>query len=237
MSVPKKASGDKSSAARNKQAVPEWQSWEKSTLDRRFRIFTIVLAVLAVPMIGAILYMARNVFIDRTATASRRPSINNSRAPELLQPFSCDLKSGMQVSQLRTFLRNVGNADARTVIPTVTLHLMPQRPVGNPAFDQLPNNDCKDKPFVPGASLLVAAGKDYVSTLMPPSVLMPPLLTGETVQLFAESCAYYSDAGGTDRSICDTYRFRLDSGAEAFQCDGTPKSGKFDPASVTNCGN
>jgi len=221
--------------SRSKKPVPKWQSWEKGALDRKFQVITGILVVLGVFILAGIGYLIHNSVAERSVTVETRSTVVNTRAPQFLHPFVCDLTKGFQSGEIRTFLKNVGNSTAANVASTFSLRLVPEKRVGIAEFDDIPSGNCGEKPVgLPKLSILAA--REITRQLPQPVVALPPLLGGEGVQLYGVSCAFYSD-GTSDRAACDTYRFRLAGGGAVFMCDGTPKTGKFDEASIANCGN
>jgi hypothetical protein len=188
----------------------------------------------AVPVIVFMIVRVYQTIVERQHTSEHRPVVTNSNPPVLIQPFSCDVKSGAHFGDINTFMRNVGNADALAVTPSLILRFVPDRKVGQPEFDEIPSAGCGQK-RKGNAARQLAAAQGGVVRWSQPTVAMPPLLNGETAQLYAMSCIHYTDSSGVDHSNCDTYRFRLDSGIPIFACDNLPKSGKFDPETVSNC--
>ena len=205
-------------------------------MDRRFQLLTRGLVVLGVGISIGIGFVIYKVMAARTAVVEARPLVINSSPPELIQPFICDLRAGFQAGSIRTFLRNVGDSQAVHITQTFALRMVPERKVGIPSFDEIPSGNCKDKAQgVPMAGVL-AITQINTTVLPQPVVTLPPLLSGESAQLYGVSCAYYEDDAGTRHSVCDTYRYRLADGSAAFTCDGSPRAGKFE-ASMMNCGN
>src|SRR5580700_8328222 len=93
--------------ARGRKHVAKWQQREKAALDRKFRIIAIILVAIAVSAIAAIAVISRKFFM-RPGNETRAIVVN-SGPPELLQPFICDLKGGIQTGDVRMFIRNGGN--------------------------------------------------------------------------------------------------------------------------------
>jgi hypothetical protein len=220
--------------ASSRKQVAIWQQWEKSALDRNFRIIAIVLALIALASIATIAVISSRFFIH--PAGKPRPVVVNSRPPELLQPVICDLKAGVQTGEVRMSIRNAGNARADYILPAFTAQLVPERHVGIEAFDQVLKLTCKDRPLRAPIADSLDTGQEVNPRMPKPVVTMPPLLQGETAQLYGYSCIYYSDISGTNHATCDTYRFKPASGNPVFVCDGTPKTGTFD-GPLTNCGN
>lgn len=217
--------------------VPKWQSWENNALDRRFRMIGIAFAV-----VGGISIIAIGILIWQShrqnpgGAGSARATVVNERAPEILAPFTCDLRGGFHSGAVRAFFKNMGNGDAKNMIEFFSMRLVPERKIGNAEFDQIPNGNCGDRPLQGHSVGVLAAGRSVSAELPGPPVAVPPLLTGEGTQLYGVSCAYFSDASGTDHASCETYRFKPDNGT-AFMCDATPKQGKFVEPSVLGCAN
>ena len=220
-----------------KKRVAEWQSWEKSALDRRFLLIRIILVGMAVLTGGAILVMIHRVSSARESSMEMMPKVVSTRPPQLVQPFICDIKSGFHSGPVQTSVKNVGNARAGSVIETLTLRLVPERKVGIADFDNLPHGDCSVRPLVKPLANFLAAGQNLDRLLPEPTVALPPLLRGESVQLYALSCIYYSEESGTQHSDCETRRFRPSSGTPEFLCDNTPGAGTFEALPVASCGN
>jgi hypothetical protein len=223
--------------AASRKQVAEWQSWEKRGQDRKFLLIIATLGGLAVAIVGAVFLILHKSPVEvSTVAADARPTLINAKPPELLQPFICDTRSGFRPGKIRVFLKNTGNSRAIDVTPTFSLHVVRERPVGIPAFDQIPDGNCADRVLgFPSAGPL-AAGAESSALLAEQAVTLPPIFNGEAFQLYALSCIYYGD-GSRDRGVCDTYRFRPADGTAAFMCDAMPRTGKFDIASITNCAN
>ena len=222
---------------RRPQKTPGWQSPESAALDRIYLLFRNIVIAGAILTLIILIVAGRNVFIERRNAILSRPRIVNTRPPELLQPFVCDLKTGLHSGRLQTFVRNVENAEPGSVFQTLALHIVPAQKVGIPEFDEVPNGNCQDRPGGGSPTTLLPGGRETVTGLAEPKVMMPPLLTGETAQLYGVNCIYYSDSAGSSHTSCDTYRFRLAGGSPYFVCDGSPNAGTFDAVPVTSCGN
>ncbi len=205
-------------------------------MDKRFRLISIVLAVLAVPMIVALVFLLRHISAEHARVVELHPAVVNDRAPEMSQPFVCNLNSGFHSGEIRTYLRNAGNERAIGVVPTFLLRVVPQRRVGIPVFDEIPAGDCRDRPFGIPAIAPIETGQRGGAHIPSPSVTLPPLLHGEGAQLYGVSCAYYTDDAAGEHASCDTYHFKLADGSSVFMCDGMPKSGQFESSPTSNCG-
>ncbi len=234
MRLPRLPFSPKKKKKTRKKDVANWQSWEKETLDRKFRILAIVGGVLAIPILIFMGIRLQRAISERQQTAEHRPVILNSNAPTLLAPFTCDLRTGAHFGDVQSFFRNQGNALAVNLAPSLTLRMVPERKVGDPQFDEIPSGDCNTRSRKTLRDKL-AAGVSYNFRWKSPTVSLPPLLNGETVQLYAVSCVQYEDESGVAHSACDTYRFRPSSGIPAFACDEMPKMGKFDAERVSGC--
>jgi len=195
--------------------------------------------MLAVPTLAVVFLVARWAIVERQNTAIGRPRIINTRPPELVAEMACDLKAGLHSGSLRTFVRNVESGEPGAVLQSVSLHIVPERKVGIPEFDQIPSGDCSaNKPHGGIPTTLLSGGRETTTQLPEPKVLLPPLLNGETARIYAVSCIYYSDAAsGADHASCDTYRLRQPGGSPLYICDATPKTGTFDETPVSSCGN
>jgi hypothetical protein len=222
---------------RHKKRTVGWESHERAVLDRKFLFLRNILIAAALPVLILIGLTIRNLVIERRTAGERRPRVVNSRAPELTQPFVCDLSAGLHSGNLQTYVRNVESGEASNVFQTLALHVVPERKVNIPEFDEVPNGDCQTRPRVHYATKLLSSGRETMALLPEPKVAIPPLLAGEIARLYSVSCIYYSDNSGLNHGSCDTYRFRLANGNSYFICDGSPETGKFDDAPVTSCGN
>lgn len=219
--------------ARGRKHVAKWQQWEKAALDRKFRIITIVLAAIAVPAVATIAVMSRRFFMH--PGTETRAIVVNSRPPELLQPFICDLKAGFQTGDVRMFIKNGGNGRANNIIPAFTAQIVLEQQVGIAAVDHMLKVTCQDRPLRAPIADSLDTGKEASPQLPKPIVTLPPHLRGQPAQLYGFSCIYYSDTSGTSHASCDAYRFRLAGGTPVFVCDGKPKTGTFE-GPLTNCG-
>ena len=166
-----------------------------------------------------------------------RPNLINNRPPEFLEPVVCDLRAGINSSGVRAFIRNVGDVRATNVVETFALHLVPDKKVGMPEFDDIPQGDCKTKTSAEPFAKLMESGEETTPVLPARLLKMPPLLSGEAAQLYGTSCFYYSDPSGNQHISCETHHFTVAGGTPVFMCDNTPKAGAFDPAPVATCGN
>jgi len=223
---------------KNAKPVPKWQSWENNALDRRFRMIGVAFAVIggmSVIAIGVLVWQSHKQ--NPGGPGSLRATVINARAPEMLAPFTCDLRGGFHSGAIRAFFKNMGTGDAKNMTEFFSMRIVPEKKIGNAEFDQIPNGNCGDKALQGRNVGILAAGKDSSTELPPPSVAVPPLLSGEGAQLYGVSCAYFSDASGNDHASCETYRFKPDNGGAAFMCDATPKQGKFVEPSVLGCAN
>lgn len=125
------------------------------------------------------------------------PRLVLNRQPEFVEPLVCNLKAGFRASDVRTFIKNIGNSPANNVIETFSLRLVPEKKVGMPEFDELPQGNCKVKPVVKPVAYIMAGNEEGVPVLPAPALTMPPLLKGEAAQLYGTTCFYYSDVAGT----------------------------------------
>jgi hypothetical protein len=208
-------------------------SREAVARDRKFRLTLVVLGVAVIVGIGFTVY---GLMSNRDVQAAR-PNLINDRPPEFLEPVVCDLRAGIDSSGVRAFIRNVGDARASNVVETFALHLVPDKKVGMPEFDDIPQGDCKASTSAKPFAKLMDSGEELTPVLPARLLKMPPLLNGEAAQLYGTSCFYYSDASGNQHVSCETRHFTVAGGPPVFMCDNTPKTGAFDPAPVTNCGN
>jgi hypothetical protein len=223
---------------KGRKQVAKWQSWEKRAQDRKFLVVGGILAVVALAILIALVFRVRGDMAEHTLGAQSRPLLINSHPPHLLQPFTCDAGSGSQTANnIQTFLKNIGSLPTADVSTTFLLQVVPEQHVGIAAFDQIPAGNCRDKPRGARRTASLSAGEETTPYLSQPATALPPLLKGESVQLYGVSCAFYSDSSRNDHAACDTYRFRPIRGTPVFVCDGTPQTGKFDEAPVNSCTN
>ncbi len=223
--------------ARSKQPVPKWQSWEKRSLDRKFLIFTVALSIFGLGILGTLGYLIRQAIVERQTAVGSRPTLIDVHPPEFIEPFVCNAHTGLKSDGVRQFLKNIGNSGATNLAPYVAIRVVPERRIGSPEFDDISGGNCRERPFGIHTISPLAGGAETSQHLPQPSITMPTLMEGEPVQLYGVSCAYYTDGGGNDHGSCNTYRFRPTNGNTIFMCDGTPKTGKFDTASVVSCAN
>jgi hypothetical protein len=223
---------------KGKKQVAKWQSWEKSAQDRKFLIVGGALVVFTAVILVSLVFRMRSAMVERTLSVQSRPTLINIHPPELLQPFICDASSGSQgANNVQTFLKNIGSSGATDVSTTFLLQVVPEQRVGLPSVDEIPSGSCRDKPRGSRRTAALSPGEETTPRLPLPSMMLPPLLSGEAVQLYGVSCVFYSDNSRNDHAVCDTYRFRPIRGTPVFVCDGTQRAGKFDEASIANCGN
>ena len=223
---------------KGKKQVAEWQSWEKTAQDRKFLVIGGTCAVVAVVILIALVFHIRNGLEERTAGAQSRAMLINNHPPELIQPFMCDAQSGSQgANNIQTFVKNIGSLGTADVTTSFLLQVVPEQHVGIAAYDQIPAGNCRDKPRGASRAALLSAGEETTPHMPQPAMTLPPLLSGEAIQLYGVSCVYYSDTSRNDHAACDTYRFRPTRGTPVFVCDGTPLAGKFDEAPVNSCAN
>jgi hypothetical protein len=211
-------------------------SRQTGVLDRKFRLIRIFLVVFGVAVIVAIGFMVHGFMSNRDVQGAR-PNLINNRPPEFLGPVVCDLRSGINSSGVRAFIRNMGDVSASNVVETFALHLVPDKKVGMPEFDDIPQGDCKTKTSAKPFAKLVDSGEETTPVLSASLLKMPPLLSGEAAQLYGTSCFYYSDPAGNQHTSCETRHFTVAGGTPVFMCDNTPKTGAFDSAPVASCGN
>jgi hypothetical protein len=223
---------------KGKKPVAEWQSWEKGAQDRKFLIVGGTLAVLAVIILIVVVFSIHNVLVEHRLGAQSRPTLINNHQPQLLQPFICDARSGSQgANNIQTFLKNIGSSGATDVSTTFLLRVVPEQHVGIAAFDEIPAGNCRDKARGARRTAALSAGEETTPYMPQPAMTLPPLLSGEAIQLYGVSCVFYSDGSRNDHAACDTYRFRPTRGNPVFVCDGTPQVGKFDDAPIASCTN
>jgi hypothetical protein len=211
------------------------KSREAAALDRNFQLIRTFLIVFGVALIIAIVFMIHG-FMSNREVQGARPNLVNNRPPEFLDPMICDLKAGINSSGVRAYIRNIGDASASDVVETLALHLVPDKKVGNPEFDDIPQGDCRTKTSAKPFAKLIDSGEETTPVLPARLLKMPPLLSGEGAQLYGTSCFYYNDPSGNQHISCETYHFAV-AGSPVFLCDNLPKSGTFDPTPVANCGN
>jgi hypothetical protein len=211
------------------------KSRQAAELDRKFRLLKILLVVLGVIVIVGI-GVAVHAFMSNGDVQEARPNLVNNRPPEFSSPVICDLKSGIN-SSVRAYIRNIGDARATNVIETIALHLVPDKTVGNPEFDNIPQGDCKTKSSAKPFTLSMDSGEENTPLLSARLLKMPPLLNGEAAHLYGTSCFYYSDPFGKQHISCETRRFIPADGTPVFMCDNTPKPGTFDSQPLNNCAN
>lgn len=223
--------------SRRRKRVTGGKIEESVALEKRYLLLRNILIVIALPTLIVAFFVGRWLLVERRSVTMSRPRIIHPRPPELLQPIACDLAAGLHSGSLRTFVRNVENGEPGLVLQTLALHLVPERKVGMPEFDEIPSGDCGAKPRGGAPTTLLSGGRVTPMELPEPKVLLPPLLKGEPAQIYALSCVNYLDAGGNDHTTCDTYRLRQPGGSPLFICDATPKTGTFDETPVSSCGN
>jgi hypothetical protein len=212
------------------------KSRESAALDRKFRLIRTFLIAFGIAIIIAIAFMIHGSMSDRDVPGPR-PNLINNRPPEFLEPVVCDLRAGIDSRGVRAFIRNIGDANATNVVETFALHLVPEKKVGMPEFDDIPQGDCKTKTSAKPFAKLMDSGEETTPVLPARLLKMPPLLSGEASQLYGTSCFYYSDPSGHHHISCETYHFTVAGGTPVFLCDNTPKPGAFDPTPVATCGN
>jgi hypothetical protein len=211
--------------------------YEVAVLNRKLMLIRSSLVLFGVAVIVAIGFMTHWIMSARQNSAGALPGLVNIKPPEFLDSVVCDLNAGINTTGIRTFIRNIGDARARNVIETFTLHLVPDKKVGIPEFDEIPQGDCKAKPSAKPLANLMESGEQATPVLPARLLKMPPLLRGEAAQLYGTSCFYYDDDSGNAHSSCETRHFTLAGGAPVFICEDAPRTGAFDPAPVATCGN
>jgi hypothetical protein len=216
-----------------------WQHWKRASRKQQMKWGAEGIGVLL--GIGVLVYYVASYFqSERHFQFEYKPFVVNSRPPQLLQPFVCDVKrNGFTFGNMRTFVKNIGNARAINVVPyDITLRVVPENRTGIAQIDNPPTVDCakklnaqavKDLDYPMGPGLEVSPEiRQGVGTI-------PRMKDGDTAQLYATSCVYYSDDYGKSHGTCDTYRLQLPSdnpvdvlyGTPTFACDGTPRMGTF----------
>jgi hypothetical protein len=221
--------------ANSRKRVPRWQSWEKAAQDKGFLAIVAVLVLSAAAVLSVIAFKLRDARNEHHRLTGQRPTVVNQHPPVLLQPFACDSGGGFRAGEMRVLVKNVGDAKATNVTPTLSLRVIAEQSVGVPDIDRIPRGNCRDTPIVVPAGTSLAAGED--ASLRPRQSLLtlPPLPRGRPASLYSVSCIYYADETGANHASCDTYRFRPATGTPTFLCDGTANSGTFDAALVANC--
>lgn len=211
-------------------------SRESAALDRKFRLIRTFLIAFGIAVIIAVAFMIHGSMSDRDVPGPR-PNLVNNRQPEFLGPVVCDLRAGINSSGIRAYIRNIGDAGANNPVETFALHLVPEKKVGMPEFDDIPQGDCKTKTSAKPFAKLMDSGEETTPVLSASLLKMPPLLSGEASQLYGTSCFYYADPSGRQHISCETYHFTVAGATPLFMCDNAPKTGAFDPTPVATCGN
>jgi hypothetical protein len=192
---------------------------------------------LALPVLIVVGYSVWSLVIQKQIALGKKARVVNSRAPELTQPFVCDLNSAPHTGNVQTYVKSVERGVPANVFQTFMLYLGPERKLNISEFDEIPNGDCRTRPGVHTATNLAAGGRDTMTMLPPPRLARPLAFSGEPTGLYGVSCIYYSDGAGSSHATCDTYRFRPADGNALFLCDAEPKTGKFDEKPVGGCSN
>jgi hypothetical protein len=171
-----------------------------------------------------------------TVRIEHAPLVINSRNPEMLQPMVCDREAGLHTGNMRTTVKNVGNARAVRVMPFMNLmKIVPEKKTGNAFIDELPRVNCNWNPAIPEAAFNLAPGQETSTGIRQTAGTTPNLPEGTVFQLYFVSCVYYSDDYGANHATCDTYRLEFPStnpldvlgGSPSFVCDRTPRTGRF----------
>jgi len=207
---------------------------EVAALDKKFFIVRTLLVVVGIALIVGIGIMTHLVMSSRDNSGAL-PRLVLTKQPEFVDSPVCDVKTGFRASDVRTFIKNIGDAPANNVIETFSLRLVPEKKVGLPEFDEIPQGNCKTRPVVKPVANIMAGEEEGIPVLPAPVLTMPPLLKGEAAQLYGTTCFYYSDIAGAAHASCETHHFTL-ANDPVFICDATPKIGDFDSAPVTTCG-
>jgi hypothetical protein len=174
------------------------------------------------------------------------PLIIISRPPELLQPIMCNPRDALRTGNMRTFVKNVGNARGIKVNPyMVTMKMVPEIKTGNGLLDLIPPVDCGAKSMTQEAELNLAPGQETSVGIRGSTETIPNLPEGTAFQIYFVQCVHYSDDYGNDHATCETFRLSLPStdpldtleGSPSFFCDRTPHMGRFMGTITGHCQN
>jgi hypothetical protein len=221
------------------------ESWRSSSQLKKIEM--ILLGLVAVGGIGYLIaYIIVSISQNTQTKKQHAPLVINSRPPEFLQPFICDFKNGFRSGNMQNFVKNVGNATATNVFPSLNrFKIVPERKTGNAFIDEPPIGDCNAKMGPSAVAFPLAPGIEMRPQYRQTVMSLPNLTEGDSIQLYDAVCLYYSDDYGVSHGTCDTYRFYFPSnnpldtlsGSPSFVCDGLPKNGKFVPHVTGHCQN
>jgi hypothetical protein len=211
------------------------RSWKSAS-----PITKLTLIFLALAALGTLAYVGVSIWqtleVRWSAHAQHMPLVINSRAPEFLQPFICDVQKGFHTGNMQTAVKNIGNASAYHVVSYFGFpKIIPEKKTGKPFFDALPDVNCKVQVKANELESPLAPGQEMFPQIRQMAGTLPPISNTDPIQLYWVSCVYYSDDYGAKHATCDTYRLMFPStnpldvlsGSPTLFCDATPKMGKF----------
>ena len=180
----------------------------------------------------------------QAARAQHMPLVINSRAPELLQPFVCDVKNGLHTGNMRNGMKNIGTASAYQVMPfSAIVKIVPEKKTGDQFVDEIPDVNCGGSMSAKELESPLPPGRELQPQLRQMVVSVPPIAETDPVQLYWVNCVYYADEYGGRHATCDRYRLTLPSdnqldalsGSPTFYCDAKPRTGRFDGTIGGHC--
>jgi hypothetical protein len=191
-----------------------------------------------------IIYVLGYQETKRANRAQHMPLVINSKAPEFLQPFICDLPSGLHSGNIQTGAKNIGTAVALRVNPFFGMaRVVPEKRTGR-AIDEPPNVDCNMKLKPSDMEFPLEPGRETMPQIRQMAMSLPPIKSDDPLQLYWVECVYYMDEYGGEHATCDRFRLSfptndnpLDvlSGTPTFFCDSLPRKGKFIPTVGGHC--
>jgi hypothetical protein len=246
--VTKKKAGQQAVGANNPSPNPQTkkkvsirQRWNQTALHNKYLVVKGMLALIS-GAVYTVTVLVQTILSERHRKEDHRAIIINSRPPEFLQPFVCDVKAGFHTGNMQILIKNVGNATA-DIFPTMfEMKVVPERKRGTHSIDDPPAADCSGKIREETMMFPLVPGREVRPQIRQSAMSLPAISDKEPVQLYAVNCVYYRDAG-VNHATCDTYRLQLTStnpidalnGTPSFLCDKIPRIGRFIETLTGHC--
>ncbi len=170
-----------------------------------------------------------------------RPRMIFSRAPELLEPLTCDMKTGeSRTGKMRLWIKNIGNNQANEVYFYMNSKLVPDKKTGDKITDSIPpvtQETCQLRIRTGAGFLPIAPGVEHAVEIRQAITAAPGLIGSQsTVQYYGAAWIHYLDESGGNHGTCNTYRLTLPNGEFSFAC-GQPITGSFLQTVTGHCAN
>jgi hypothetical protein len=244
----KSAKKSKKKAAQGKRK--KWtlrQHWQRASQPKRLK-WTVEGIGVIVGLLILANYIWGNLQTMWNFHIEHAPLVVHSKPPVLVQPFVCSPQNGYLFGNVvAASVKNIGNRTALRTYPLdLTTKFVPDQKTGKPIWDKIPIGKCDTKVGQLPETFPLEPGAERSPQIRDEAGSLPPIGSGDKVQLFKEECVYYSDEYGGIHATCDTYRLyvpdtdprdSLDavSGTPDFVCDGAPIKGYFSPIIGGHC--